>query len=88
MRAEGQTTVWRTPIGVGRATNGQRWYQQLWDRWIAHQAARQQATLDALHRCWDAKREAVRPLHTDAAVDMVASTHAFSTTMALCNLSV
>ena len=78
MRTEGQTTVWRAHIGVGRAPDGQRWYQQLRDRWAAHHAARQQATLDALHRCWDAKREAVHPHHADAAVDMALAQGAFS----------
>ena len=70
MRAEGQTTVWGTHTGVGRVNDVKAWYQQLRDRWTAHQTARQQATLDALHRCWDAKREAVRPFHADAAIDM------------------
>ena len=88
MRAHGQTTVWGTSIGVSRATDAKGWYQQLRNRWAAHKAARQQVNLDALHRCWDAKREAVHPLHADAAIDMVASTHAFSTTTALCDLSV
>jgi hypothetical protein len=34
-----------------------------------------------------ARREAVRPLPTDAAIDTVASMHAFSTTTALCALA-
>jgi hypothetical protein len=88
MRAHGQASVWRTHIGVGRGTDGQSWYQQVQAWWATHKIARQQATLNALHRCWDARREAVRPLHADAAIDMVASAHAFSTTTALCNLSV
>jgi hypothetical protein len=88
MHANGQTTVWGTPIGVSRARDTKSWYQQLRDWWTAHKAARQQADLDALRRCWDAKREAVRPFHADAAIDMVASTHAFSTTTMLCDLTV
>ena len=88
MRAHGHTTVWGTHIGVGRATNGQRWYQQVQAWWAAHKAARQEARLASLRAQWDARHEAVRPLHADAAIDMVASTHAFSTTTALCNLSV
>ena len=70
MRVQGHTTVWGTQTGVGRATNGQRWYQQVKAWWTAHKAAHQQATLEALHRCWDAQREAVRPLRADAAMDM------------------
>jgi hypothetical protein len=85
MRAYGHASVWRMHIGVGRATGGKGWSQQLKAWWVAHKAARHDATLTA---CWDARREAVRPLHADAAIDMVASTHAFSTTTALCNLAV
>ena len=88
MHAHGQTTVWGTHIGVGRATDGQGWYQQVKEWWAAHQAARQEAKLATLRAHWDARCEAVRPLHANAAVDMVASTHAFSTTTALCDLSV
>jgi hypothetical protein len=88
MHAHGQTTVWGTQIGVGRATDTKSWYQQVKDWWAAHQAARHDEKLATLRARWDARREAVRPFHTDAAVDMVASTHAFSTTTALCNLGV
>jgi hypothetical protein len=88
MHANGHTTVWGTPIGVGRATDTKSWYQQIRDRWTAYKAARHDATLATLKARWDAKREAVHPLHADAAIDMVASTHAFSTTTALCDLSV
>ncbi len=88
MHAHGQTTVWGTPIGGGRTTDGQGWYQQMKEWWAAHQAARQEAKLATLRAQWDARREAVRPFHADAAIDLVASTHAFSTTTALCDLSV
>jgi hypothetical protein len=88
MHATGQTTVWGTHIGVSRATDGKGWYQQLKEWWAAHKAARHDATLATLRACWDARREAVRPFHANAAVDMVASTHTFSTTTALCNLGV
>jgi hypothetical protein len=88
MRAQGQASVWRTPIGVGRATDGKGWYQQLNAWWADHQATRREANLASLNARWDARREAVRPLHTDAAIDMVASMHAFATTTALCNLTV
>jgi hypothetical protein len=86
MHTHGHTTVWGTHIGVGRATDGQSWYQQVKAWWATHKAAHQQAALDALHRCWDAKREAVRPLHADAAIDMVA-VDAFSVTLMLYGLS-
>jgi hypothetical protein len=88
MHAHGHTTVWGTHIGVGRATDGQGWYQQVTAWWAAHKAARQEAKRATLRARWDARREAVRPLHTDAAVDMVAATHACSTATALCDLSV
>ena len=88
MHAHGYTTVWGTPIGVGRATDGQGWYQQLTAWWVAHKAARHDAKLVTLRARWDARREAVRPLHADAAIDMVASMHAFSTTTTLCDLAV
>ena len=88
MRAQGQTTVWGTPIGVGRARDAKGWYQQLKEWWVAHKAARHDATLATLGARWDARREAVRPLQADAAIDMVASTHACSTTTALYDLAV
>jgi hypothetical protein len=88
MHANGHTTVWGTHIGVGRAADGQGWYQQLTEWWAAHKAARHEATLATLNTRWDARREAVRVLHADAAIDMVASTHACSTTTALCALAV
>ena len=88
MRGYGHASVWRMNLGIGRATDGKRWYHQLKAWWATHKAARQEAKLVSLRARWDARREAVRPLHADAAIDMVASTHAFSTTKALCNLAV
>jgi hypothetical protein len=87
MHANGHTTVWGTHIGVRHTTDTKSWYQQIRDRWTAYKAARHEAKLATLKARWDARREAVRPLHADAAIDMVASTHAFSTTMALCDLT-
>jgi hypothetical protein len=87
MHANGHTTVWGTHIGVSRATDGKGWYQQLKEWWAAHKAARHDTRLATLRARWDARREAVHPLHADAAIDMVASTHAFSTTTALCDLT-
>jgi hypothetical protein len=83
MQAHGQTTIWGTHLGVGRATNGKGWYQQVTAWW----AARHDAKLATLTGRWDDGREAVRPLHADAAVDLVAPEHAFSTTTALCDLT-
>jgi hypothetical protein len=88
MHANGHTTVWGTHIGVTRARDSKSWYQQMKEWWAAHQAARHDAKLATLTARWDATREAVRPLRADAAIDMVASTHACSTTTALCGLGV
>ena len=88
MYAHGQTTVWGTHIGVGLATDTKSWYQQIRDRWIAYKAARHDVKLATLTARWDARREAVRPFHADAAIDMVASTHACLTTTALCDMGV
>jgi hypothetical protein len=88
MHANGHTTVWGTPIGVGRASDPKSWYQQLKAWWAAHKTARHDAKLATLRAHWDAGREAVRPLQADAAIDMVASIHACSTTAALSSLSV
>ena len=87
MRAYGHASVWRTHIGVGRATDRKGWSQQLKAWWVAHKAARHDAKLATLKTRWDARREAVRPLRADAGIDMVASTHAFSTTTTLCDLT-
>jgi hypothetical protein len=88
MRAHGQASVWRIPIGVGRTTDGKSWYQQIRDRWTAYKAARHDAKLATLRACWDARREALKPFRADAAVDMVAAECVFSTTTALCALCV
>jgi hypothetical protein len=86
MHAQGHTTVWGTHIGVGRATDAKRWYQPLKAWWADHKAARRDAHLAALTARWDARRETVRLQHADAAVDMIAPVHVFSTTTALCDL--
>jgi hypothetical protein len=69
MRAHGQTTVWGTPIRVGRATNSQGWYQQLKAWW----AARREAKLATLSARWDARREVVTPFRAEAAPEMAAA---------------
>jgi hypothetical protein len=87
MYAHGHTTVWGTHIGVGRTTDAKGWYQQLKAWWADHKAARHEARLAALNARWDARHEAVRTVHADAAVDVVAPAHACSTTTALCYLN-
>jgi hypothetical protein len=81
MRAHGQASVWRTPIAIGQATDAKGGYQQLRAWWLARKAAREQARLAALTACWDARREALKPLRADAAAEMVAAEHAFSTSI-------
>jgi hypothetical protein len=87
MQAHGHTTVCGTHVGIGSATDAKGWYHQLKEWWADQKAARHEAKLAALNARWNARREVVRPLHADAAVDMVAPTHAFSTTTTLCDLT-
>jgi hypothetical protein len=87
MHAHGHTTVWGTPIGIGRARAPQSWYQQLRHWWTAYKAARRQASIDALPRCWDAKREAVISPRAEAAPEMAAAHHAVSVATMLYGLS-
>jgi hypothetical protein len=88
MHANGHTTVWGTHIRVNRARDTKRWYQQLKAWWADHRAARRAAHFAALRARWDARREAVRPFHADAAIDLMAPAHPLSTTAALCDLGV
>jgi hypothetical protein len=88
MRSHGHATVWGTHVGVGRARDGAGWYQRLQEWWATHRAARRQAKLDALNAYWDAKREAVRPLRAEAALEMVAAQGASATATILYGLSV
>jgi hypothetical protein len=82
MVAHGHTTTWGTHIGAGHTTQG--WYAQV-KTWLA---GRHDAKRTALHASWDARHETVRPFRADAAIDMVASAHARSTTTAFCDLGV
>jgi hypothetical protein len=87
MHASGHTTVWGSHIGVGRARDVQKWYHELKDWWTAHKMARHEARLATLKARWNERREVVCPSQSDTALDLVASTHAFSTTTALCDLT-
>jgi hypothetical protein len=87
MHTNGHTTVWGIQMGLGRASKTRSWYQQLRDWWTAHKAARQQANLDALHRCWDARREAVTSHCAEAAPEMAAAHYAISVATMLYGLS-
>jgi hypothetical protein len=87
MNAHGHTTVWGTHIGVGRARDIKAWYHELKAWWAARTSARHEARLAALRARWNARREMVSSLPAVAAVDLIAPTHAFSTTGALCDLS-
>ncbi|HXH14083.1 MAG TPA: hypothetical protein VNP04_30500 [Alphaproteobacteria bacterium] len=68
MRAHGHTTTWSTHIGRARDTKG--WYDHLLEWWTARKALRDEAKLAAIAARWDAKREALTPLHADAAPEM------------------
>jgi hypothetical protein len=81
MAAHGHTTVWGTHIGVGRATDTKGWYAPF-KAWLT---ARHSARLATHSAQWDARREAVRSFRADAAIDMVAPAHAYSTA-AFCDL--
>ena len=85
MTVLGHTIAWGTHIGDRRTTDAKGWYAQCKTWWANHKAARQEAKRTACNTRWDARREAVRTPHADAACDMVAS-HAHSVAMALCAL--
>ena len=87
MRSPAQTTVWGTPIGLGRASGGTGWLQQLRAWWAAHQAARRQTRRAALSACWDAQHKAVRAPRADAASEMAAARAALSVATLLYGLS-
>ena len=87
MRSHGHTTEWEAQISVGRAKDAKSWYAELKDWWSAHKTAHHDAKLAALQSRWDAKREAVRVVHADAAAAMIVPEHIFSTTTAFSDLA-
>jgi hypothetical protein len=87
MRTHGHTTTWGTHIGVSRAKLGGGWYHEIKEWWATHQAARREARRAALNARWDATRERLKPLRAEAAADMVAAEHAFSTAITVYSLA-
>ena len=87
MHSNGHTTVWRTHIGIGRATDEKGWYQQLKEWWVAHKAARHDAKLATLRARWDARREAVTSHRAEAAPEMAAAQHTLSVVTMLYGLA-
>jgi hypothetical protein len=79
MQSHGHATVWGTHIGIGRASGGKSWYQQLRDWWMTRRAARHEAQLAALKARWDVRREVVTPYRANAAAEMIAAQGGFST---------
>ena len=88
MRAYGHASVWKMHIGVGRATDGQGWSQQLTAWWAAHKAARHDATLATLSARCDARREVVTPFRAEAAPGMAAVQHSLAVTTMFYGLAV
>jgi hypothetical protein len=84
MAAHGHTATLGTHIGAGHTMQAQGWYAQF-KTWLS---ARHDARRSTLNAYWDARREAVRSFHADAAIDIVPQAHARSTTTAFCDLGV
>ena len=77
MQANGHASVWRTHIGVGRATDP-RVVSAAGSMVGSHKAAHHDAKLATLKARWDARREAVTPFRAEAAPEMVAAQHTLS----------
>lgn len=78
MQGHGHTTEWVTHKGGSSASGAKRWYQQLQHWWTARKAVHRDAKLPSLDVYWDARREAVKPLRAEAAIDMARDQRALS----------
>jgi hypothetical protein len=87
MSFHGHATTWGTPIGIGRSRHAKRWYAHLHAWWDAYKMARHEARLAALKARWDAQHEAVTPYRAEAAADMMAREHTFSTATVFSDLA-
>jgi hypothetical protein len=88
MRAHGHASVWRTHIGVGRATDDTGWYQRLRHWWTPDTAARREANLTSRSACWNGTREVVTPFRAEAAPDMAAAPCALAVVTLIYGLAV
>lgn len=83
MRTHAHTTVWGSHVGMHRPSMGLDWVQRL-RRWFASlRAEGRRETPVTFSGAWDARREALRPLRADSALDLAAAQGGPTTTMLL-----
>jgi hypothetical protein len=81
MMAKVHDTTLSAPVAIGHTTES--WYARIKTWWTARHDGRPAD----LTPYWDARREAVRTLRADAALDMVPQTHVHTAVRAYCALA-